>query len=194
MVCHGFNFENVCQIVVQLCLMLRVGFQPQETGTAGQRFGFLKTQFILWTCLCFKQSSSVKYITLKITNGMQCRPINVLLCLFIEIYIRIQGSRIQDSGIRKRAVNHSIISRQLIPGYRGSKKIITLQALHHIPSDSHEAMWPPSDYTHTAKKVSQPSAKLPNSQLAKLAGKLRNVSVISYFFYLVLFSPVASQW
>ena len=49
-------------------------------------------------------------MTLKITNGMQCRPSNVVLCLFIDITVRIQGLRIQDSGFRKRAVNHSVMT------------------------------------------------------------------------------------
>ena len=33
------------------------------------------------------------------------------------------GFRIQDSGFRNRAVKHSFMTRQWIPGYKGSKKM-----------------------------------------------------------------------
>ena len=74
-------------------------------------------------------------------------------------------------------------------------------ASHYIkcvtPIGSHRQ---PPAYTHTAKKVSQPSAMLRNSQVAK---SRRKIPEITCFIVLVLFcklslakllSPVATQW
>ena len=49
--------------------------------------------------------------------------------------VRIHCLRIQDSGFRNRAIKHYLISRKLSGCYRRSKKIITLKALNHIPSN-----------------------------------------------------------
>ena len=38
------------------------------------------------------------------------------------LQVRIHGFRIQDSGFRKKTVNHSRMTKGLIPGYRWSKK------------------------------------------------------------------------
>ena len=44
--------------------------------------------------------------------------------LFVyRLQVRIHALRIQDSGFRKRTINHSLMIRQLISGYRGSKEI-----------------------------------------------------------------------
>ena len=57
---------------------------------------------------------------------------NILLCLFIDIYIRIHGLMIADSGLRKRAFNHSLMTRKLILSTRGCKKCITLWELMYL--------------------------------------------------------------
>ena len=44
-----------------------------------------------------------------------------LICLFIDIKVRILGFRVQDSAIRNRAVKYSLIIIRLIPGYKGSQ-------------------------------------------------------------------------
>ena len=47
----------------------------------------------------------------------------VLLCQFIIILIRIHGFRIDASGFRKRAINHSLMTKMLILSTRGSQKM-----------------------------------------------------------------------
>ena len=38
----SFNIWKVCYLYVQLCVQQQVGFQPRDTGTIEQIFGFLK--------------------------------------------------------------------------------------------------------------------------------------------------------
>ena len=44
MVCHDSNYVNLYLIIVQLCVKSRVGYQPQEAGTTGERFIFLENK------------------------------------------------------------------------------------------------------------------------------------------------------
>ena len=46
-----------------------------------------------------------------------------MLCLFIDIYISIHGLKIDYLGFRKRAINQSLMTRQLILSTRGYQKI-----------------------------------------------------------------------
>ena len=58
----------------------------------------------------------------------------------------------------------------------------------------------PPAYTHTAKKVSQPSAMLRNSQVAKSRRKIPEITFVIVLFLFCklslasLLSPVATQW
>ena len=55
--------------------------------------------------------------------------------------VRIHGFRIQDWGFRNRAINHSLITRQLILCYiRSLKKFLTLEALQHEPSNGQRSV------------------------------------------------------
>ena len=56
--------------------------------------------------------------------------------MFIDIYLRIYGLRIDYSRFKKKANKQSLMTRQLILSTRGSQKYITLSELHHVPSDS----------------------------------------------------------
>ena len=61
------------------------------------------------------------------------------LGLFIDYYIRIHSLRIDYLGFKKRVINKSLMTRQLILTTRGSQKI-TPSELHHVPSDSYGTM------------------------------------------------------
>ena len=52
-----------------------------------------------------------------------CTKYAYTFCLFIDIFIRIHGLRVDYSGFRKRAINQSLMTRQLILSTRGSQKI-----------------------------------------------------------------------
>ena len=43
----SFNFGNLSSTIVQLSGYLRIGFQSQEAGKAGQRFCVMKTELNL---------------------------------------------------------------------------------------------------------------------------------------------------
>ena len=45
-----------------------------------------------------------------------------MCCLFFDIRVRIHDFKIKDLGLRKRAFNHYLMTRPLIPGYRKSKR------------------------------------------------------------------------
>ena len=63
--------------------------------------------------------------------------------------VRILGFRSMDSGFKKSTLNHFLITRQLIPGYRRSiKKIKPSLALHHVPSNGQGSVWWWSCNTH----------------------------------------------
>ena len=64
---------------------------------------------------------------------------NVVLVMYCFVCLLALKPGFIASGFRKRAVNHYLMTKQLILGFRVSKKSITLCALH-APSFSHEAV------------------------------------------------------
>ena len=90
-----------------------MGFQPQDTGTIEQIFGFLKLN------LTYRRFFARAY-TVKCCLLLMC-----LDCLFIDIIVKNFCFRIQKSEIMSRAVKQSLNTRQLIPAYIGSKGMNT---------------------------------------------------------------------
>ena len=108
---------NLGLIIVQLCVLSRVGFQPQKADTAEQRFGVLKTISTYGPVFDLKGHTLHNMLLFK--GIMVC---NVwFVCLLTSD--RIHGFRIQDLGFRNRAVKQSLTTRGLILGYRQSKNI-----------------------------------------------------------------------
>ena len=90
------------------------GMTPREADITGQRFSFLETKVSISTCLCFKEKGE------KGEKGVAL----VLYCLFVYWHLNEESwLEDQDSGFRNRAIKHSLRTRQLILGYRGSTKM-----------------------------------------------------------------------
>jgi hypothetical protein len=70
-------------LFVQMCVKSQVGYLPREAVTIGHEFSFKKTELILRPvfALISQALQSIEYIA-------------ILLCLFIDIKIRIHGLRV----------------------------------------------------------------------------------------------------
>ena len=86
-----------------------MGFQPRDTGTIEQRFGFLKLN------LTYRPFFAKAYTVTR----------SLLLTFVLIVKIKILCFMIQKSRIRNRAVKQSLNTRRLIPAYRGPQGMTT---------------------------------------------------------------------
>ena len=102
MVCHDLQIPALVLYTCSHLCVVASGLVTQEASIVGQIIVFLKTDLNLMTCLCFKQSNSVK-----IFYGPKWKLCAMFYWFDYWYPFRIHGFRIQDSGIQEEGCDMS---------------------------------------------------------------------------------------
>ena len=109
LVCHDSNYVHIDFVNVQLCVKSQVSWHPKRPAYMNRDLVF------------FENLTQHIFLSLLLIDNLcrMCRTMGVLfLCLFQKSWLENQ-----DTGFRNRAIKHSLKTRQLIHGYRGSTKM-----------------------------------------------------------------------
>ena len=85
------DFVNLCFMIVQLCVQPRVVYNPEMPPEQGRYLVSLRLILTYGPVFAFDSKNFKEYF---------------LICLFIDIKVRICGFRIHGSGFSNRAVNN----------------------------------------------------------------------------------------